>query len=106
MTRTPLNVSINPKTLRIVKPQFTFRSVAWTDKHPPEDFSFSWCRVVFKNEKYHALIYYPHPQTKVRHFQNPSIMEIISPPIPDIKYGQRIVVEYNPLEITVSEENV
>lgn len=101
-----LNVSISPKTFRIVKPEFTFRSVEWTDKHPPEDFSFSRCRILLKHAKYDALIYYPHPETKVRHFQNPSIVEIIAPPIPEIEYGQRIVVEYNPLEITVSEENV
>lgn len=97
-----LNVSISPNTFRLAEPEFTFRGVEWTDKHPPEDFSFSRCRVLFKDAKYDCLIYYPHPETKKRHFQNPSIVEIIAPPIPEIEYGCRIGVEYNPSEITVN----
>jgi hypothetical protein len=98
-----LNVSISPKTFQLVNPGLTFRQVQWTDRHPPEDFSFSHCRVVFENANYNALIYYPHPETKKRHFQNPSMIEIIAPLIPEIKYGQRIEVEYNSLEIAVSD---
>ncbi|MGB3573234.1 MAG: hypothetical protein WBA01_14410 [Phormidesmis sp.] len=97
-----LNVSISPNTFQLVKPEFTFRNVEWTDKHPPEDFSFSHCRVLFKDVRYDCLIYYPHPETKKRHFQNPSIVEIIAPSIPEIEYGGRIEIEYNPLEVIVN----
>ena len=99
-----LNVSISPKIFRLIEPEFTFRDVRWTDKHPPEDFSFSSCRVLFQDVKYDSLIYYPHPETKKRHFQNPSILEIIAPFIPEIRYGSKIQVEYNPLEVIVSED--
>ena len=36
-----LNIDIRPFAFQIVKPDFTFREVHWTDLHPPEDFSFS-----------------------------------------------------------------
>ncbi|TVQ22999.1 MAG: hypothetical protein EA367_02945 [Leptolyngbya sp. DLM2.Bin15] len=97
-----LNVSISPSTFRLARPEFTFRGIEWTDRHPPEDFSFSRCRILFKDAKHDGLIYYPHPETKKRHFQNPSIIEIIAPLIPEIEYGCRIGVEYNPLEITIN----
>jgi hypothetical protein len=98
-----LNVSIHPHTFQLLKPEFTFQNVEWTGRHPPEDFSFSRCHVWFAETKYDCLIYYPHPETKKRNFQNPSIIEILAPHIPGIEYGSKIEIEYNPLEITVSD---
>ncbi|MBP0012578.1 MAG: hypothetical protein J7545_14050 [Roseofilum sp. SBFL] len=69
---------------KLVEPEFTFRSVNWTEHTLPEDFSFSRCRVSFQEQKYDSLIYYPHPETKIRHFQNPSILEILAPLIQEI----------------------
>ena len=34
-----LNISITPSTFQLIQPEFTFRGVEWTDRHPPEDFS-------------------------------------------------------------------
>ncbi len=98
-----LNVSISPNTFALIKPEFTFRQVEWTDKHPPEDFSFSRCRMLFQAARYDCFIYYPHPETKKTHFQNPSILEIIAPPIAGIVYGCNVEIEYNPLEIIVQQ---
>jgi hypothetical protein len=100
--RGTLNVSISPNTFQLVKPAFTFRGVEWTDRHPPEDFSFSHCRILFQDARYDCLIYYPHPETKKRNFQNPSILEILAPFILGIEYGCRITIKYNPSEITVN----
>ncbi|MBD2112257.1 hypothetical protein H6F59_10480 [Nodosilinea sp. FACHB-141] len=97
-----LNISINPRTFQLTDPELTFRQVEWTDRHPPEDFSFSRCRVLFQTSTYNSWIYYPHPETKKRNFQNPSIIEIIAPPIPNIKYGDRVKIEYNPLEVSAN----
>jgi len=97
-----LNVSIAPKTLEVIKPEFTFRQVKWTDKNPPEDFSFSRCRLLFQEQEYESLIYYPHPETKIRHFHNPSIVEILAPLIPEIRYGSRVAIAYNPIEIRIN----
>jgi hypothetical protein len=97
-----LNIDIRPFTFTMVKPEFTFHHVEWTDLHPPEHFSFSHCKVIYKEIEYDGWVYYPHPETKLRHFQNPSLLEVIAEPIPGIMYGDKLVVMVNPDEIAVS----
>jgi hypothetical protein len=94
-----LNASIAPATFEMDHPEYTFRQVAWTDLHPPEDFSFSRCTIRFKGARYAGYVYYPHPETKKRHFENASILEIISVHIPAIGYGDRVELELDPDEI-------
>jgi CTP-dependent riboflavin kinase len=101
--RGTLNISIRPKTFTIVRPEFTFRAVAWTDRHPPEDFSFSRCRVSVQEVSYDGWVYYPHPETKKRNFQDPTLIEVIAPFIPRIQYGLEIELETNPLEIRIDQ---
>ena len=96
-----LNVSIAPATFKMVHPEYTFRQVVWTDLHPPEDFSFSRCTVKFKGAIIAGYVYYPHPETKKRHFENASILEIISVYIPEIHYGGRVELELNANEIRI-----
>lgn len=96
-----LNVSIAPLTYSMTKPQFTFQLVEWTDLHPPETFSFSRCKVIFKGKDFLGWVYYPHPETKRNHFQNPSLVEIIAPEIFDIQYGDSLEVALNLDEITL-----
>jgi len=98
-----LNIDIRPYTFKLVKPEFTFHHVEWTDLHPPEHFSFSQCKVLYKDFEYEGWVYYPHPETKLRHFQDPSLLEVIAFPIPQIKYGDEVQVQVNPEEIAVSE---
>lgn len=97
-----LNVNIRPQTFAMVKPQYTFEHVEWTDLHPPEHFSFSRCKVIFHEVEYDGWVYYPHPETKLRNFQNPSLLEVIAQPIPQIKYGDELDVLVNPEEITIT----
>jgi hypothetical protein len=97
-----LNVDIRPHTFEMVKPEFTFYSVEWTDLHPPEHFSFSRCRVIFNKIEYDGWVYYPHPETKKRNFQNPSLLEVIAMPIPEIEYGDELQVLVNPDEVKVN----
>ena len=96
-----LNVSIAPATFEMQNPQHTFRQVAWTDLHPPEDFSFSRCTVKYKSVSYDCYVYYPHPETKKRHFESASLLEIITLFIPEIRYGERLELELNPEEIHI-----
>jgi hypothetical protein len=98
-----LNVDISPLVFRLIKPEFTFRNVEWTDLHPPEHFSFSHCRVSFGGADYEGWVYYPHPETKKRNFQNPSLLEVIAAHVPDIKYGDELQVRVNPERIEVSK---
>ena len=100
-----LNIDIRPQTFALVKPEFTFHSVEWTDLHPPEHFSFSRCKVFFHNVEYEGWVYYPHPETKLRHFQDPSLLEVIAYQISEIKYGDKMDVLVNPDEVEISESN-
>ena len=97
-----LNIDIRPHTFKLLKPEFTFHHVEWTDLHPPEHFSFSRCKVIYRDNEYEGWVYYPHPETKKRNFQNPSLLEVIAYPIPDIKYGDEVQVLVNPEEIKIS----
>jgi len=96
-----LNISIAPATFELAAPEYTFRQVAWTNLHPPEDFSFSRCTLKFKGSEYAGFVYYPHPETKKRHFESDSIIEVISMYIPDIKYGDKLEVQLNPAEVCI-----
>ena len=98
-----LNIDIRPFQFHMLKPEFTFHHVAWTDLHPPEHFSFSHCKTIFKDVEYDGWVYYPHPETKLRHFQNPSLLEVIAMPIPEIQYGDELQVLLNPQEITLGK---
>jgi hypothetical protein len=94
-----LNVSITPTQFAMHQPEFTFRQVEWTDRHPPEDFSFSRCRLEFATIQYDGFVYYPHPETKRNHWQNSSLLEILAPQISGIAYGDRLALWLNPTEI-------
>jgi hypothetical protein len=96
-----LNIDISPHTFELVKPEFTFHNVEWTDLHPPEHFSFSNCKIIFGDIEYDGWVYYPHPETKLRHFQDPSLLEVIAHPIPGLKYGEKVIALLNPDEIVV-----
>jgi CTP-dependent riboflavin kinase len=98
-----LNISIAPQEFEMTKPEFTFELVEWTDLHPPETFSFSRCKTQFEGKEYEGWVYYPHPETKKTHFQNPSLIEIITYEIVNIKYGDSIEIEINPQEITIKQ---
>jgi hypothetical protein len=98
-----LNVSISPMVFAMTHPEHTFRDVEWTSLHPPEHFSFSRCRIIFLGNRYDGWVYYPHPETKKRHFQNPSLVEILAPAIPGIGYGSLVDIQLNGAEISVSD---
>jgi hypothetical protein len=98
-----LNIDISPYIYVMKKPQFSFQQVNWTTAHPPEDFSFSRCHIIYNNESYDGWVYYPHPETKIQHFQNSSVIELIAMPIPNIKYGDRLKISINNLEIDIIE---
>jgi len=98
-----LNIDIHPHMFQLIEPEFTFHNVEWTDLHPPEHFSFSRCKGIYQNVEYEGWVYYPHPETKLRHFQNPSLLEVIAPPIPNIKYGDELDVMVNPQEVAVKK---
>jgi hypothetical protein len=89
-----LNVSVAPLGYRVVKAHYTFRQVKWHPKEPAEDFSFFDVRVIRPDAPSVAgFIYYPHPDTKPEHFQQPDVLELLLPLMNDIHYGAELRLE-------------
>jgi hypothetical protein len=99
-----INVSIAPLKFEMIKPAYTFRQIAWTDLHPPEDFSFSPCSALFQGKEFEGYVYDPHPETKIRHFQDPSVIEIITERIPGIEYGSQLILVLEAASIRIMNE--
>ncbi|MFM8395934.1 MAG: shikimate dehydrogenase, partial [Acidobacteriota bacterium] len=96
-----LNISIAPKRFELRRATHFFPQVEWTTHHPPENFSFCRCRVTAGSQTVDGWIYYPHPETKVRHYQEPSIIEVIAPQIDGLIYGAQVMLEVLPDEIAI-----
>lgn len=96
-----LNVNIEPRTLFLVRPRYTFRWVDWRPGYRPEDFSFSPCRITFGSREYDAFVYYPHPESKLGHPQPPSLVEVIAPFVQGISAGASVELELNTEEVAL-----
>ena len=99
-----LNLSFAPSELHLSHPDFCFRDLEWTHLHPPETFSF-WrihLRFVGNNDvTVPGLVYWPHPETKARHWQNQSTLEILAPYISHLSLGQIVKIGVNPATIQI-----
>lgn len=86
-----LNVSIAPQQFTL-RPQQTLPLVKWSPHHDPESFSFVPAELQWQQHTHRGLIYYPHPETKINHFQDPSVLELLLPKIEGISYGSQVVI--------------
>ncbi len=96
-----INVDISPRTFAIGKCRLHFRNVRWTDLHQPEHFSFSPCVLDLNGAVYDGLIYYPHPETKERHFQSDNILEVLAPYIENVSHGKPVTLFLDVGEVTL-----
>ena len=90
--RGTLNVDISPRRFELIRADVTLRDIRWTDRIPPEHFSFSACLLEACNRMHHALIYHPHPETKTEHFQSESLVEVLAPFIEGVSEGSPVVL--------------
>lgn len=89
-----LNVSIAPQRYRIGEARHTFHQVKWHPTEPAEDFSFFDVRMIRPDGgRVDGLIYFPHPDTKPEHFQQPDVLELLFPFVDGIGYGSELVLE-------------
>ncbi len=97
-----INVSIHPKSYTVRQAKHTFKQVKWAKNAPPEDFSFFDCQVVLATgQRLPGLIYYPHPETKPEHFQDPATLEVLTEFIEGVSYGMTIGLELDPSQLLV-----
>lgn len=89
-----LNVSIVPLAYRVLKARHTFTKVKWHPTEPAEDFSFFNVHVVCPDQTpVSGLIYFPHPDTKPEHFQQPDVLELLLPFVEGLHYGMALRLE-------------
>jgi hypothetical protein len=88
---------------RLRDPDARVEALEWTDRHPPETFSFWHCRLrvpaaaaAVGSAGLGALIYYPHPETKRAHHQAPSCLELLAPWIPGLHPGAELELGVDP----------
>ncbi|NJL45987.1 MAG: hypothetical protein HC922_10300 [Leptolyngbyaceae cyanobacterium SM2_3_12] len=101
MRAATLNLSLGSHSFSLISPAITFRQVTWTDRHPPEDFSFTPCGLGIAGELYPGWVYYPHPETKARHFQSNTVIEVLAPPIAGLGYGSVVELGYDPATLAI-----
>ena len=76
-----LNLSFPGGEWRLQRPSWHLADLRWTDHHPPETFSFWPCLLRWQGATVavEGWIYWPHPETKQRHFQPPDRLEVLAP---------------------------
>ena len=99
-----LNASIAPLSYRVVKARHTFTNVKWHPTEPAEDFSFFDVRVTCPDGTAVAgYIYYPHPDTKPEHFQQPDVLELLLPFVRGLSYGMALRLEVSADQMVIED---
>lgn len=95
-----LNVSIAPYTFELLPAQ-TLPSVKWSPHHDAESFSFISISLIWQQSTYSGLVYYPRPETKINHFQDPSVLELLLPKVKGIAYGKKVTLSASSTELII-----
>ena len=83
-----LNIDFAPLEVSLSDPDHLFEKVHWTELHPPETFSFWTVEIkASETEFVNGWIYYPHPETKERHWQSPTTLELLAPRLSGVEPG-------------------
>ncbi len=89
-----LNLKLPVKSLTLRKADVQFKQVHWADGFPAEDFSFIRCVIHHQQKQLNGWIYYPHPETKIQHFQKANIIEVLAPKLEHLCYGQALALSF------------
>ncbi len=95
-----LNVSIAPYRFQLV-PQQTLHQVKWSPEHAAESFSLVPIGLTWQQQTYRGLVYYPHPETKINHFQDPAVLELLLPLVPGIAGGSQVTLTASASELII-----
>lgn len=93
-----LNLDFSPGEWRLRQPDHQVEQLLWSDRHPPETFSFWRCRLQPLDGRLAAvdgLIYYPHPETKKAHHQPAALLEVLAPPLGALVPGEQFQLWVN-----------
>ena len=88
-----LNIDFAPHEVFLSNPDHLFENLHWTDLHSPETFSFWSVEIkTSETEAVNGWIYYPHPETKERHWQPPTTLELLAPRLSGVEPGCTISI--------------
>ena len=97
-----INLSFAPLELRLKDPDHCFQQLHWTDLHPPETFSFWRIGLITEfGQRASGWIYLPHPETKQRHWQSSSTLEVLAPFLDGLVPKSRLEVVDDRYRITL-----
>ena len=103
-----LNLSFAPKAVVLTQPDHCFEHLCWTHLHPPETFSF-WhvvLRRITSSHEVKGLLYYPHPETKKRHWQSQSVVEVLTPWLKDLDPGEPLALGVHPQKFSLLDPSL
>ena len=87
-----INLSFSPLEVRLKAPDHCIEHLHWTKLHPPESFSFWKIQLRYgESADVEGWIYRPHPETKKRHWQPETSIEVLAPYLDGVKPG--VVIE-------------
>jgi hypothetical protein len=100
-----INVSVAPLLPQPQRPIVTYQEVQWHPGCPAEDFSFFDIKIAgAAGVAVPAYIYWPHPETKPEHFQDPHVVEILAPHLEDISEGLPARLWVDPARMKFQDE--
>ncbi|GAA0856660.1 hypothetical protein GCM10009114_19490 [Aliiglaciecola litoralis] len=97
-----LNLRLPARSFDILKSDFCFEEVQWIQGFRRETFSFVACQLEFQTKCFPAWVYYPHPETKTQHFQQPNLIEILAQKIDNLAYGDTLTLHYDAAKLRIN----
>ena len=93
-----LNLAFAGGCWRLRDPDRRLEQLRWTSLHPPETFSFWPCLLRWQGlaQPVAGWIYWPHPETKARHFQPEDRLEVLAPWQPAIAAAEGLELGVDP----------
>lgn len=97
-----INVDVSPHRVEVTAPRHRLELVEWMVGYPAETFSFVDMQIRVGSTSCDALLFYPHPETKPEHFQDPSVLEVLAPYIAGVAVGDAVEVRLAADQVEIS----
>lgn len=97
-----INVDVSPRRVDVVAPRHRLEQVEWLEGYPAETFSFVDMEIRAGGREYDALLFYPHPETKPEHHQEPGVLEVLARRIAGVAPGRTLAVRLATDQVAVS----
>ncbi|MEW6982948.1 hypothetical protein AAD001_09890 [Colwelliaceae bacterium 6471] len=96
-----INAQFDCQQIELMKYSHVFENLNWLKGLPSETFYFAPVKIEYKKKLYRAFVYQPDKQTKIDHFQENNVLELIAEQLPGLNYNEQLelIIEQGFLEI-------